>query len=153
MRLTADRPYRQGALPFEGVEAVLTTGGGTHFDEDCVAACMDGVVELAVASRQARRDVAGRVGAASDATRATMRAGTSRPMLFDAHTLSSPIRPASPTSRTTSTSIGATQPASLQEMLRARLPRVIVTPAILAAIVAIFVAMVARVRRRSPSRP
>ena len=34
---------------------MLTTGGGTHFDEDCVAACMDGVVELAVASRQARR--------------------------------------------------------------------------------------------------
>jgi membrane associated rhomboid family serine protease len=33
--------------------------------------------------------------------------------------------------------------ASLQEMLRARVPRVIVTPAILAAIVAIFVAMVA----------
>ena len=33
-------------------------------------------------------------------------------------------------------------PASLQEMLRARLPRVIVTPAILAVIVAIFVVMV-----------
>ena len=43
-------------MPFEGVEAVLTTGGGTHFDEDCVAACMAGVVERAVASRQARRD-------------------------------------------------------------------------------------------------
>ena len=44
------------AMPIEGVEAILTTGAGTHFDEDCVAACMDGVVELAVASRQARRD-------------------------------------------------------------------------------------------------
>ena len=43
-------------MPIEGVEAMLTTGAGTHFDEDCVAACMDGVVELAVASRQARRD-------------------------------------------------------------------------------------------------
>jgi hypothetical protein len=42
-------------MPIEGVEAVLTTGGGTQFDEDCVEACLDGVVELAVASRQARR--------------------------------------------------------------------------------------------------
>ena len=54
--VTSDRPYQRQPMPLEGVEAVLTTGGGTHFDEDCVAACMDGVVELAVASRQARRD-------------------------------------------------------------------------------------------------
>ncbi len=53
--LTADRPYQQQSMPFDGIGAVLTTEAGTHFDEDCVAACMDGVVELAVASRQARR--------------------------------------------------------------------------------------------------
>ncbi len=54
--VTSDRPYQDRAMPIEGVEEILTTGAGTHFDEDCVAACMDGVVELAVASRQARRD-------------------------------------------------------------------------------------------------
>jgi len=53
--VTADRPYQQGAMPLEGVEAVLTTGGGTHFDDDCVAACLDGVVVLAVAARESRR--------------------------------------------------------------------------------------------------
>jgi putative nucleotidyltransferase with HDIG domain len=53
--LTADRPYQPHPMPFEGVEAVLTTGGGTHFDEDCVAAATDGVVERAFARRDARR--------------------------------------------------------------------------------------------------
>jgi HD-GYP domain-containing protein (c-di-GMP phosphodiesterase class II) len=54
--LTADRPYQRQPMTLEGVEAALTTGGGTQFDEACVAACLDGVVELAVGSRQARRD-------------------------------------------------------------------------------------------------
>jgi len=53
--LTADRPYQQQPMPVEGVAAVLATESGTHFDEDCVAACLDGVVDLAAASRQARR--------------------------------------------------------------------------------------------------
>jgi HD-GYP domain-containing protein (c-di-GMP phosphodiesterase class II) len=53
--VTADRPYQSQPMPLEGVEAILTTGGGTHFDEDCVEACLDGVVEHAVASREARR--------------------------------------------------------------------------------------------------
>ena len=54
--VTSDRPYQESAMAIEDVQAILTTGRGTQFDEDCVAACMDGVVELAVASRQARRD-------------------------------------------------------------------------------------------------
>jgi len=53
--LTADRPYQKEPMPFEGIEAVLTTGGGTHFDEECVEAAIDGVVAHAVAVRQARR--------------------------------------------------------------------------------------------------
>jgi putative nucleotidyltransferase with HDIG domain len=53
--LTADRPYQPHPMPFEGVEAVLTTGGGTHFDEDCVAAATAGVVEAAFARQAARR--------------------------------------------------------------------------------------------------
>jgi putative nucleotidyltransferase with HDIG domain len=50
--LTSDRPY-QRAMPIEGVEAVLTSHGGTHFDADCVAACTDGVVEQAFQARDA----------------------------------------------------------------------------------------------------
>jgi HD-GYP domain-containing protein (c-di-GMP phosphodiesterase class II) len=54
--VTADRPYQRESMPIAGVEAVLTTHAGTHFDEDCVAAATDGVVDLAVEARQARRD-------------------------------------------------------------------------------------------------
>ena len=53
--VTADRPYQKDAMPIEGVEAVLTTHAGTHFDDDCVAAATDGVVDLAIAARDARR--------------------------------------------------------------------------------------------------
>ncbi|MEO5822245.1 MAG: HD domain-containing phosphohydrolase [Vicinamibacteraceae bacterium] len=56
--LTADRPYQHQPMPFEGVEAVLTTGGGTHFDEECVAAATDGVIEQAFANRARRRSSA-----------------------------------------------------------------------------------------------
>jgi putative nucleotidyltransferase with HDIG domain len=52
--LTSDRPY-QTPMPLEGVEAVLTANGGTHFDPECVEAATDGLVEQAVASRDARR--------------------------------------------------------------------------------------------------
>jgi putative nucleotidyltransferase with HDIG domain len=52
--LTSDRPYQKG-MPVEGVEAVLTTHSGTHFDEACVEAALDGVVEQASATQQARR--------------------------------------------------------------------------------------------------
>jgi putative nucleotidyltransferase with HDIG domain len=55
--LTSDRPYQE-PMPIEGVEAVLTTHGGTHFDEACVEAAQDGVVEQAAASRDARRAAA-----------------------------------------------------------------------------------------------
>ena len=142
--VTADRPYQTQPMPIEGVEAVLTTGGGTHFDEDCVAACMDGVVELAVASRQAPPRRAGRVAPETDATRYHA-AGTSRRMI----SLSTPIRTASrsgrrgrrPTRRPGRRSAQRTAP--LQAILRDRQPRLIVTPAILAVIVAIFVVMVA----------
>ena len=54
--LTADRPYQKEPMPLEGVEAVLTTHAGTHFDEDCVAVATSGLVEHAVAARQVRRD-------------------------------------------------------------------------------------------------
>jgi len=53
--VTADRAYQKDPMPADSVEAILTTGRGTQFDEDCVAACRDGVVELALAARQARR--------------------------------------------------------------------------------------------------
>jgi putative nucleotidyltransferase with HDIG domain len=58
--VTADRPYQQ-PLSREGVLAVLRTHAGTQFDPDCVAACLDGVVEHAVASREARRAAAHQV--------------------------------------------------------------------------------------------
>jgi putative nucleotidyltransferase with HDIG domain len=51
--LTSDRPYQKG-MPLEGVEAVLTTHSGTHFDEACVEAALAGVVEQATAAREAR---------------------------------------------------------------------------------------------------
>jgi putative nucleotidyltransferase with HDIG domain len=53
--VTADRPYQKAPMPLEGVEALLTTGAGTHFDDECVAAATDGVVDLAFEAGLARR--------------------------------------------------------------------------------------------------
>ena len=141
--LTADRPYQRQPMTLEGVEAVLTTGGGTQFDEDCVAACMDGVVELAVAFAAGPPRRAGRVGVPSRTRARYHAAGTSRPMfspsnLFKSDPAVEDVEP-DPDDEDVDR---RDAPASLQEMLRARLPRVIVTPAILAVIVAIFVVMV-----------
>ena len=45
--LTSDRPY-QTRMPGERVHAIFASEAGTHFDDACVEACFDGVLEYAL---------------------------------------------------------------------------------------------------------